>query len=151
MTFCFFILLIVGFFSLPFQSDISFPIRISFGFYINSNANSFYSVSRLASSLQYKKDNKPLSLLARVTIAGWCMATVLIVSHWWSDTVVPTECLTVPYDPVCYIDMIYSLLIFTEKSHKIFANHFFSVFIFFLNFLKVKHIYVNLMYQTIFC
>lgn len=74
MTFCFFILLIVGFFSLPFQSDISFPIRISFGFYINSNANSFYSVSRLASSLQYEKDNKPLSLLARVTIAGWCMA-----------------------------------------------------------------------------
>lgn len=74
MTFCFFILLIVGFFSLPFQSDISFPIRISFGFYINSNANSFYSVSRLASSLQYEKDKKPLSLLARVTIAGWCMA-----------------------------------------------------------------------------
>lgn len=74
MTFCFFILLIVGFFSLPFQSDISFPIRISFGFHINSNANSFYSVSRLASSLQYEKDNKPLSLLARVTNAGWCMA-----------------------------------------------------------------------------
>lgn len=152
MTFCFFILLIVGFFSLPFQTDISFPIRISFGFYINSNANSFYSVSCLASSLQYEKDNQQTIVIT--SPSNYCRVvygTVLIVSHWWSDTVVSTECLTVPYDPVCYIDMIYSLLIFREKSHKIFANHFFSVFIFFLNFLKVKHIYVNLMYQTIFC
>lgn len=133
MTFCFFILLIVGFFSLPFQSDISFPIRISFGFYINSNANSFYSVSSCF-VFTIRKRQQTIVITSPSNYCRVVYGTVLIVSHWWSDTVVSTECLTVPYDPVCYIDMIYSLLIFTEKSHKIFANHFFSVFIFFLTF-----------------
>lgn len=151
MTFCFFILLIVGFF----QS--AFSVR-----HFLSHPNIFRLLYKLKCKFfllcvlscfvfTIRKRQQTIVITSPSNYCRVVYGTVLIVSHWWSDTVVSTECLTVPYDPVCYIDMIYSLLIFREKSHKIFANHFFSVFIFFLNFLKVKHIYVNLMYQTIFC